>query len=71
MKTTPATIRIIFSALVMALKYFPSFSRLNAIMNAKNITGKPVPTEKKMGNASPSDAVSVIGISIAKNKAPL
>ena len=44
---------------------------LNAMMKAKKTTGRPVPSEKMTGNASPAEADKVIGISIAKNKAPL
>ncbi len=68
---TPAIIRITFSTLVMALKYIPSFSILQTITKAKKITGKPVPVENTTGNARPADADKVIGISMAKNSAPL
>ena len=71
MKTKPAKSRITFSTLVIALKYIPNFSILNAITKANRITGKPVPNEKTTGKAKPESAESVIGISIAKNKAPL
>jgi hypothetical protein len=71
MKTKPATNRITFSTLVMALKYIPNFSILNAITKANRITGNPVPNENTIGKAKPTSAESVIGISIAKNNAPL
>lgn len=71
MKTKPATKRITFSTLVIALKYIPNFSILKAITKANRITGKPVPNENTTGKANPALAESVIGISIAKNKAPL
>ena len=71
MKTKPATNRITFSTLVMALKYIPNFSMLNAMTKANSITGNPVPIEKTIGKANPALSESVIGMSIAKNKAPL
>ncbi len=39
--------------------------------NEKSITGSPVPIENTTGKANPAPVVSVIGISIAKNNAPL
>ena len=71
MNVSPATTRITFSILVIALKYLPNFSILKAIMNAKINTGKPVPNENTIGIANPASEASVIGISIPKNKAPL
>ena len=71
MKTIPARKRITFSTFVMALKYSPSFSMLKAITKANNITGKPVPKEKTTGKANPALVESVMGINMAKNKAPL
>ena len=49
MKVSPATTRITFSICVIALKYLPNFSKLNAITNANKITGTPVPNEKTTG----------------------
>lgn len=69
MDIIPAAIRIIFSILVMALKYIPSFSILKAMTKAKRITGNPVPMENSTGIAKPD--FIVIGISIPKNSAPL
>ena len=69
MKVIPAKIRIAFSTLVIALKYLPNFSKLNAITKAKSITGKPVPIENTIGANKP--VLIVIGINIPKNNAPL
>jgi len=44
---------------------------LKAITKAKKITGNPVPMENKTGKNNPPSAESVIGINMAKNKAPL
>ena len=63
--------RIHFSNLEIALKYIPNFSKLNAIINAKKITGTPVPMEKEMGNSKVSDEAIFIGKSTPKYKAPL
>ena len=71
MNVSPATTRITFSILVIALKYLPNFSILKAMMNAKITTGNPVPKEKTIGIANPPSDESVIGISIPKNNAPL
>ena len=71
MNVSPATTRITFSILVIALKYLPNFSILKAMMNAKTNTGKPVHNENTIGIANPASEESVIGISIPKNKAPL
>ena len=71
MNVSPATTRITFSILVIALKYLPNFSILKAMMNAKTNTGKPVPNENTIGIANPASEESVIGISIPKNNAPL
>ncbi|MNR31158.1 hypothetical protein D3C85_1486520 [compost metagenome] len=71
MNVSPATIRITFSILVIALKYLPNFSILKAMMNAKTNTGNPVPKENAIGIVNPASEESVIGISIPKNNAPL
>lgn len=71
MNVSPATTRITFSILVIALKYLPNFSILKAMTNAKINTGKPVPNENTIGIANPASEESVIGISIPKNNAPL
>ena len=65
----PAKIRITFSICVIALKYLPNFSKLNAITNANKITGNPVPSEKAIGKCKPDFMVK--GINIPKNNAPL
>ena len=63
--------RIHFSNLEIALKYIPNFSKLNAMIKAKKITGIPVPIEKKIGNSKPSGEAIVMGKSTPKYKAPL
>lgn len=63
--------RMTFSTFLMALKYFPSFSMLKAMIKAKSKTGNPVPKENTIGMASPALADKVNGINIPKYNAPL